>query len=165
MREGDKLPGLILFYSSIDIFASITRPVTLLDTNGSIFRNWVDAYMLPSPPLRCTSMDFWGARCGLLHTFTTESKKSREGHARELGYIDSDSKADDLQRADANCVKYVVVGIPSLMRAFSSAVSKFGRALESDAALRTRAEHHLKNFVSAENLSAGEIERIKNKAP
>src|ERR1700680_4637773 len=79
IKKPNVFPALLIIYATMDIVAALTRPKTQLDTSGPIFKSWIDRYMLPSSNLRCTSEDIWGARCGFLHTLSTQSKKSREG--------------------------------------------------------------------------------------
>jgi hypothetical protein len=61
--------------------------------------------------LNVTSDDLWGARCGLLHTFTPASDKSRAGIARELKYVrgDKDYVSFAQKEVDPNCSIQVVL--------------------------------------------------------
>jgi hypothetical protein len=83
------LPGLALMYATIDILASLERPADQEATGSKEFKRWIENYM-PLSALNVTSSDLWAARCGLLHTFTPSSDKSREGKARELHYVRGD---------------------------------------------------------------------------
>lgn len=73
------LPCLILIYSSIDIVSSLEPG----RATGSAFMAWTDKYLLKAISLPCTPSDLWGARCGILHTFSGESDMSkRDTHVR-----------------------------------------------------------------------------------
>jgi len=78
--------GVILLYSLIDAMAWLWRDPSHDDVTGSDFKEWVDRYMLPAPGIYVSAEDLYGARCGLLHSLTGESKKHRELKARKVSY-------------------------------------------------------------------------------
>src|SRR6202035_732662 len=90
------LPGFLLLYTSIDILASLTRPEKSEATSGRLFKEWVANYMLPQLGVGSPD-DFWGARCGLLHTLMAESDMSRDRGAKMLNYIGDDATAKAMQ--------------------------------------------------------------------
>jgi len=65
-------PALILIYSGIDTAGWLDSSEDYATRTS--FMDWVDAYLLKAKPLQCTAMDLYAARCGLLHTFTPDSK-------------------------------------------------------------------------------------------
>jgi hypothetical protein len=89
------LPCLTLLYSGIDVVASLEDS----GSTRSTFTNWVDRYLLKNASLPCTAFDVYGARCGILHSFSAESNLSKEGKAREVVYAWGDAKAEDLALA------------------------------------------------------------------
>jgi len=40
-------PALLLLYGSMDIVASLSRPIDRADTSNKVFKAWIDEYMLP----------------------------------------------------------------------------------------------------------------------
>jgi hypothetical protein len=48
------------------------------DVWRSDFVAWVDTYVMPSAGLPVHAIDLYGARCGLVHTQTAESRTTRE---------------------------------------------------------------------------------------
>ena len=148
-----KLPAFILLYTSLDIFASLTRPTTQEDTDGNIFRAWVAMYMLPDSGLACVPMDIWGARCGLLHTFTTESRKSRQGVAKQLQYVGDESIATDLQqKIDPTLSKHVFIDIKQFVGAFLLGLERFTKHIQTDATLLQKVFFHAKSLILHEIL-------------
>jgi hypothetical protein len=93
------LPALVLLYSAIDVFASLQRPETQADTDGSHFKKWAEDYMIKALLPTVASEDLWSARCGLLHTHSPSSQDSRRGKARELFYYRAHAPTPDMQRA------------------------------------------------------------------
>src|SRR6266700_5414023 len=89
------LPCLTLLYSGIDVVASLEQTASTRST----FINWVEEYMLKNSPLPCTGTDLYGARCGVLHSFSPESDLSKQGKARRIVYAWGKAKAEDLAAA------------------------------------------------------------------
>lgn len=126
-------PALILIYTGIDT-------VGWLDSNDEYstrasFVNWVDAYLLKAKPLLCTSLDLYAARCGLLHTFTPDSKLSSTGKARRICYSWGTASAQDMQRTigltcDTN--KFVAVHVNELYEAWRLGVGQFVADLDKN---------------------------------
>lgn len=79
-------PTLILIYSGIDTLAWLNRRHDEPNVTGEDFMRWVDTYMLPDKRVQCKSSDLWSARCGLVHTFSPESSRTRSGKAKMLYY-------------------------------------------------------------------------------
>jgi len=147
-RPSAKLPAFILLYASIDILASLTRPDGQDDTDGGVFKNWVDTYLLPDSGLSCTASDIWGARCGILHTYTVQSRNSREGKARELHYVNDASCARFAQnQIDPNAESKVFVNLSDLLNAFFKAATCFTAAVIQNEQLRQLAFRHASKLI------------------
>lgn len=89
--------ALILIYSAIDTAGWLDS--TEESASKRSFISWVDAYLLKAKPLACTSVDLYAARCGLLHTFTPDSKLRSKGKARYINYAWGPASVEKLQRA------------------------------------------------------------------
>src|SRR5207245_8304759 len=70
-------PTLILLYAGIDAMAWLDRPASQRDVIEADFVQWAERYLLSQPSPGLTGEDLYGARCGLLHSHTGESKKHR----------------------------------------------------------------------------------------
>src|ERR1039458_9580716 len=143
------LPGLALLYATIDILASLERPANREATGPKEFKQWVENYMSPSS-LNVTPDDLWGARCGLLHTFTPSPDKSRAGIARELKYVrgDKDFVPFAQKEIDPNCSCQVVVDVDSLVEAFQKGIMAFIQAIMRNPQKKLLVfEHSKKLFV------------------
>ena len=92
-------PALLLIYAGIDILGTVDRPSDKDESTGEDFRGWADQYMMPEQSLGCTADDLWGARCGLLHTYTSESRHSRKGLAKQVLYAWGIGKSEDYNHA------------------------------------------------------------------
>jgi len=142
-------PALILLYSSLDIVASLSRPISQEDTSGEVFKKWVDTHMLPDSGLTCSAQDVWAARCGILHTLSLQSRLSRCGSARVLTYVDRPNVVDEFQdRIDPTRSQYVVVALRPYAQAFLTAIIRFTQQVQADPELRRTVEHHVRNLAA-----------------
>ena len=144
-----KLPAFILLYSSVDILSSLTRPIGADDTNGAVFQNWVKKYMLPGASIACNEKDIWGARCGLLHTYTVQSRLSRDGKIREIHYYVGDRGFAQIaqKQIDPTAQDKVVVCIADLLSAFLTAIERFAQDVQSDSSLRINVFAHASKLI------------------
>jgi len=67
------------------------------DATAETFCNWVERYLFPQRRLACSAPELYAARCGVLHTFTADSRMARRGDARRVVYAWGPKKADEVQ--------------------------------------------------------------------
>lgn len=79
--------GLILAFSAIEAMAWLYRVPEHQDASGDDFIRWVKDCLLPGSSLVCTAADLYGARCGMIHSWTAESRRNRERQARRIFYF------------------------------------------------------------------------------
>jgi|SRR5690554_877995 len=84
---------LVLIYSSIDSMGLLDAPPSQTSASGESFKNWVKKYLLPNGKFEFNEVDFWAARCSVLHTFTSESDLSKTGKAKEIQYYSGDKES------------------------------------------------------------------------
>src|SRR5256885_1307348 len=86
IERGYAMPGLILLYSLVDTMAWLSLPEGVEDVKGTDFIGWVRTYGLEQRVAPCTADELYGARCGLLHSFSPDSRRSRRGGIRPIYY-------------------------------------------------------------------------------
>lgn len=91
-------PSLMLTYATIDIMAWLDRDESHQDVRRCDFIKWVETYLLPNSQLSCTAIDLYAARCSLIHSYSAESRLSREGNASEIFYAWGTADERDLQK-------------------------------------------------------------------
>lgn len=89
--------ALILIYSTIDILAWLGRGKDHQDVKRSDFLAWVKSYLLPIPNSSVSAIDLYAARCSLLHSYSAESKLSRNKQSSEIFYAWGSAESSDLQ--------------------------------------------------------------------
>ena len=123
----------MLLYSAIDIASWLAS-----DNASASVRNyfiaWVDGYMLPCKPLRCTALELYSARCGLVHTLTPDSRLVEQG-ARRIAYAWGTGKSSDLQRLiemTSWSSKLVAVHVEELYEAWRFGLLAFTNELQEN---------------------------------
>lgn len=90
-----QLPTLILLYSAIDGLAWLS-----IEDNRQVrqrFEKWVEAYLFSARSFGCSATDLYAARCGILHTFTGNSRLLEQGNAKSIAYAWGDADVGRLQ--------------------------------------------------------------------
>ncbi len=133
-RSGLRLPALLVLYAGIDIMAWLDRPSGQADVQRRDFIAWVEKYLLPDSGLPCNPVDLFAARCGLLHSYTSHSRLSREGNARQIFYAFGPAQPENLQSLidTAGTIPAVAVQLEKLLDAFRRGIERFKDALFRD---------------------------------
>ena len=123
---------LIIFYASIDAMGLLDASPDVKKTTNNTFKNWVNKFFLPNGSFAFNAEDMWGARCSVLHTYTTSPDHSKQGKAKELQYIispisNSHPIVPVLRSIDNG--QHVEASISAMQIAFLGAVADFGEQL------------------------------------
>jgi hypothetical protein len=133
------MPCLVLLYSGIDVAASLESPD---DAVGKRFMEWVDRYMLNHGALGCSSADLYGARCGVVHTFTPESDYFKKGRACQVAYAFGNTDVNKLRTAAqlGGLDKIVSIHVHDLIDAFRNGFADFYEEVQNDPARLQKVE-------------------------
>lgn len=114
--------------------AWLNRPYSQPDVCRKDFEEWVKKYLLPGSGIQCNSIDLYSARCGIIHSFTYESKKTREGKAKKIVYSWGTAKAEDFQELIDSIGDFstITLHINMLHEAFLMGVKHFIQSLSDD---------------------------------
>jgi len=98
---------------------------------------WVERYILRSANLPCSALELYGARCGLLHTYSPRSHISSKGDVAEIWYTFHDHEADMLHESvcKRDLKQVVILSLHSLTTAIAKGLTAFISDLESDQSL------------------------------
>jgi hypothetical protein len=134
LEKGLRPPALVLIYSAIEIASTLSNEDPTAGSRRR-FVEWVDRYLLKAKPLNCSAIDLYAARCGLVHSFTSDADLIEQGKARRLFYAWGTAKAADLQalinRANKQ-TEMVAVHIRDLVEGWRLGMALFHDELESD---------------------------------
>ena len=128
------LAALILIYAGIDAIASLERRESER-TGRAAFLRWADAFLLRDERLPCTALELYGARCGILHTFSADSDLSQSGNVRRVNYarghsVSRDALNGEVRRQQRTDV--VAIHLSDLQDAFRAGVFAFFVAVAED---------------------------------
>ncbi|MFZ5789737.1 MAG: hypothetical protein ACOY3L_03465 [Pseudomonadota bacterium] len=130
-------PALVLIYSGVDFMAALCRPENQAEVNRCDFISWAEIYMKCQHRLGVSGLDLYAARCGLLHTYTPDSKLSEQGRARPLFY----SWGNKMPHEPTMLLRHlgfseVMIKIETLFEAYAEGVAAFTEAMDRDAVLK-----------------------------
>lgn len=103
--------------------AYLSMPATQPDVTRDDFVSWVERYIHFPCKQQLTGLDLYGARCGMLHSFSTISGLHRQGKCRQIGYMDR--SVPEIRFNPNVSEELVLVSIEALARAFSDGVDRF----------------------------------------
>ncbi len=111
-----------LTYSGIDVAAALCRPAAAAQVTRDHFVEWCESYLhVVGAPDDLTGLDWYAARCAVLHSYSAESALSRRGEARPISYRGGGGAppwvaAIDEQFADGRAM--VMIQVEALVDAF-----------------------------------------------
>ena len=121
-----RMPALILVFSGIDIFAALNRPAEKEEGTRKDFKEWCDYYLLSSNELPCSATDLYAARCGVVHSYSSESRLSRNKEAKEIVYSWGNQSPEPLQKALQRIGHTAhVIHVETLVNVFKKGVWEF----------------------------------------
>ena len=153
LKSNIKLPALLLAYTLIDIAGGLIA----MANRGRYFTDWLEKYMLPNGTLPCSSLELYGARCGLLHNYSATSNLGASGPVRRVFYAWRPSRADDLAKLISfntqmmaqlgkDVEQIVAVQAEDILSALQTGVDKFLADIASDPQRAARV------YAKAENM-------------
>lgn len=154
------MPALALLYTSIDIAAWVWS-----GKEGNIasqFISWTERYLLPDSGLKCTAKELYSARCGLLHTYSSQSRMTKKKEARQLIYAWRISRAEELQELIdlGKLDKWIPVKIETLFEAYKQGIMRMLEELQRDEQLASEAYERGSSFYV--NMSRDERDSLLN---
>lgn len=119
-------PCLTLIYSTIDNLAYLTIEEARDEVNGNDFKKWCNRYIKFPGKEQINSDDLWGARCGVIHSLSSESRLSRQGSCNQIGYVFAlEGKNFPMPVINGSEEKLIIVDIRALWNALKSGMKFF----------------------------------------
>ena len=151
LREKHKMPSLLLFYSFIDICASLAEE-TPAKTNRDRFENYLRAYALLNWQ-SFTPYDLWAARSSLLHAYSPLGDHTNKANsAKVIFYFAWPETKEEVHEAivsrgysnfylmDVNTIKHVAISC------FNGMWRRVDNEPDFELKFRSNSEHLLKDF-------------------
>ncbi|MDR6776277.1 hypothetical protein J2W98_000524 [Paenibacillus peoriae] len=115
--------AIILIYSGIDAMAALDIPCGQTVSGRNDFIKWCDRYLKFKSMEKITGTELYAARCGIIHTYSSESDFLKRENCRQIGYMDR-SAMDVIYKPDID-ETLVMVSVEALINAFFSAINEF----------------------------------------
>jgi hypothetical protein len=115
--------ALTLTLTSIDIVAWLGMPSGSTRANKADFAQWVERYIDLKGDTIVTGLEWYGARCGVLHTYGVESDLSRNKGLRIIGYVDDMSPPVRYNKKVST--KLIMVSIRAFIEAFLDGLDRY----------------------------------------
>lgn len=130
LRENHLFPAMTLIFPVIDICAWFSVKSSVHGRDEFIL--WADRYVVPNLEWsRTNGRDLWGARCGVLHMGTAESRptKKETDRARKIFYMwGTEYREPNYEQSDGTIV---YLHLDELIQATHSGVTRFFMELEN----------------------------------
>src|SRR5260370_9121493 len=137
-----RMPALALIYCGIDVLANLSRPAQNTEVTQSDFVNWTERYMEGQKLLGGSGLDLYAARCGILHTYTMDSRLVAKGRVKRIMYAWGSRSPDDPMRVLKLLGRSeVMIRIEALFSAFLQGVEAFGKAVDNHPELGSLVRH------------------------
>jgi hypothetical protein len=114
---------VMLIYAGMDSMAWLGMPANQHDVKGEDFIRWADRYIRFPCKDQITGEELYGARCALLHSSGIESRRSRDGKCRMVGY--ANQCVPEVRFAPIIDTSLIIVSIRGLKDAFFTGINKF----------------------------------------
>ena len=139
--------GVFLILCGVDAMAYLEMPASQDDVTRGDFVRWAERYIKFPCKEQLTGLDLYGARCAMLHNYSTASHLSGKGKCRQVGYMDK--SVPEVCFVPNVSKDLVLVSVPALADAFFSGVDKFLVDLFANKNKAPIAEQRLKKLVHA----------------
>jgi len=127
-NHGFNIPLLILAYSLIDILSWLDRSDDHDDVSRTDFLSWADLYIKPEDNFGCSSLDLYGARCSIVHSYSSESKLSRDRETNRIFYLWGNAKEEILAIAIKErelSDKVIIIRIETFIKTINHGINEF----------------------------------------
>ena len=135
------LPQLILAFTLIDTMAWAASPKSKKAVRAN-FEKWVTKWVIPHLEESCTATELYAARCGVLHTLSSEADLTKSGEARQVVYTWGTAQVSDLAAVTENLRpgEFVALHVESLFAAICRGMNQFIEHGVGDDAISMRLE-------------------------
>jgi hypothetical protein len=144
------MSAVTLIYAAIDAISGLARPVHEVKTSGRHFKNWAEQYCLPFLDRPVTAAELSGARCGVIHAYSPESRVSRNNAGKTVVCRWRRGHRPDDPLLAVHAQTSIVLEIEGLVEAFEKAIERFQERIGADPDPKIRVDHHVQGLLCYE---------------
>ena len=140
---------LILIYCGIDAMSYLDMPPGQAEVESKDFIQWAERYISPNlknQTTQITGEELYSARCAVVHTYTVESRKTKSGSARIIGY--AIGGAQSIVWHPNVAPEMVLLRLETLRDAFFTAIDRFLTEGYADKQKQPILETRLRNLLN-----------------
>jgi len=140
---------LILIYCGIDAMSYLDMPPSQEEVHANDFIQWAERYLSPSLKNQATQItggELYSARCAVVHTYTVESRKTKSGSTRAIGYVVGGGQSIIWNAKVAP--NLVLLRLETLRDAFFTAIDRFLTEGYADKQKQPILETRLRNLLN-----------------
>lgn len=150
------MDAVILIYSGIDSMAYLGMPETQNDVTRSNFVDWSNDYLRLPGPHAPSGLEFYAARCGVVHSHSASSSLYRDGQVRMLFYM---SECQPPVRFNPEVDSSIVfISVPALANAFFQGIDRFLIDVFKDPVSARIANSRFENILHTNTLEELDLE-------
>lgn len=123
MKNSAVRAALQLMYAAIDSLTMLGLPEGQERATRKDYAAWCEKYLKFNTQENVRGLEWFAARCGLLHNYTAESKLSKDGKVRMVAYYSGEGP--DIIYRPKESESLVMVRIEGLIDAFYKALDTF----------------------------------------
>ena len=139
--------AVVLLYAGLDAMASLGRPRTDEEVTADTFIRWANRYMTLDGDTQVSGDEWYSARCAVLHSYGVESRRTRAGQARRIGYMVGGKPA--IRFNPAVSTDFLIVDVPALSDSFFRGIDRFLVDMFADKDLAPIVEERVQKLLSA----------------
>lgn len=144
-------PAITLVYCTIDFLASLESENPDRVTRKDYMR-WVTEYLDPELKFGCTAAELYGARCGVVHTLSSQSDLSRQGKAREVVYSwgnqQNAQELEKLRKLNGRSETYFVIHANRLLDGVVKGADAFVADVNADQSRSDRVDEKMNRVLT-----------------
>jgi hypothetical protein len=140
---------LILIYCGIDAMSYLDMPPSQEEVHANDFIQWAERYLSPNLKNQATQItgeELYSARCAVVHTYTVESRKTKSGSTRVIGYAVGGGQSIVWDAKVAP--NLVLLRLEALRDAFFTAIDRFLTEGYADKQKQPILETRLRNLLN-----------------
>ena len=139
--ENDAYTGVVMLtHCAIDTMAFLSMPSGKTRSTRSDFIKWVDKYMKVGSEQPYEGIDIYGARCGIVHSYSAESDLSKNDKCKVVGYVVG--KGCHVYKPDVDS-DLMILDVTVFVHDFIDAVTRFLEDIEKSKELKGLVEGRL----------------------
>jgi hypothetical protein len=115
--------ALVVTLTSIDIVSVLGMPEDQDRATKAGFVRWAERYIHLQGDTVISGLEWYGARCGVLHTYSPCSSLGKHSGVRIIGYVDD--MVPSVRYRQGNSPDFILVSVRAFVQAFFAGLDKY----------------------------------------